>query len=227
MNASRVLLAVAVASAVIGHTAAQAAVIPGLFNTGVDANGVALLGDNGVIDPHYLIVESTSPGYAGQQAVTYIHPNYLPNDPDSRWVSLSGTGAPGANTTTYRLSFSLAGLDPTTAQITGSFGVDNVLAIFLNGVENVVNPGGFQGLAGFNVTSGFVAGVNTLDFRITDGGAPTAFRFDNMPGTADVLPPPPPVGGVPEPATWALMLTGFFGMGGMLRSRRRWASTLT
>ncbi|HKR87036.1 MAG TPA: PEPxxWA-CTERM sorting domain-containing protein, partial [Phenylobacterium sp.] len=26
---------------------------------------------------------------------------------------------------------------------------------------------------------------------------------------------------VPEPATWAMMLTGFFGLGGMLRARRR------
>jgi len=29
------------------------------------------------------------------------------------------------------------------------------------------------------------------------------------------------IGAVPEPATWALMLLGFFGVGGMLRSRRR------
>ncbi|MGZ6016329.1 MAG: PEPxxWA-CTERM sorting domain-containing protein, partial [Phenylobacterium sp.] len=27
-------------------------------------------------------------------------------------------------------------------------------------------------------------------------------------------------GGVPEPATWAMMLTGFFGLGSMLRRRR-------
>ena len=32
-----------------------------------------------------------------------------------------------------------------------------------------------------------------------------------------------PVGGVPEPATWALLLTGFFGMGSMLRRQRRTA----
>jgi hypothetical protein len=31
-------------------------------------------------------------------------------------------------------------------------------------------------------------------------------------------------GGIPEPASWALMLTGFFGLGGALRARRRAAS---
>lgn len=33
--------------------------------------------------------------------------------------------------------------------------------------------------------------------------------------------PQTPVGGVPEPAAWALMLTGFAGLGAMLRARRR------
>ncbi|HEX5262002.1 MAG TPA: PEPxxWA-CTERM sorting domain-containing protein, partial [Phenylobacterium sp.] len=31
-------------------------------------------------------------------------------------------------------------------------------------------------------------------------------------------------GGVPEPASWALMILGFFGMGGLLRTRRRLAA---
>lgn len=32
---------------------------------------------------------------------------------------------------------------------------------------------------------------------------------------------PPPVGAVPEPATWAMMLLGFFGIGGAMRSRQK------
>ena len=33
-----------------------------------------------------------------------------------------------------------------------------------------------------------------------------------------------PIGGVPEPASWALMIVGFGSAGAMLRSRRRWAA---
>lgn len=43
--------------------------------------------------------------------------------------------------------------------------------------------------------------------------------FDNL--VSGVTGAPPVVGGVPEPATWAMMLIGFFSVGGLLRSRRR------
>lgn len=38
--------------------------------------------------------------------------------------------------------------------------------------------------------------------------------------TPPIDPPPPPHTGVPEPATWALMITGFLGIGAMMRRRR-------
>ena len=52
-------------------------------------------------------------------------------------------------------------------------------------------------------------GVNQIVFA----SAGNSFEFDNLAGRLQAP--------VPEPATWALMLTGFFGMGTMLRSRRR------
>jgi len=223
MIASRTLLAAALATGILVPATAEAAVIPGLFNTGVDANGAALVGGDGLIDPHYLIVASTSPGYAGQQATTYTHPNYWPNDADSRWVSLSGTGGPGENVTIYRLSFSLSGLDPATAQIAGAYAADNLARVYLNGLDTGWVTDAFQALRSFSLTSGFVSGVNTLDFQVTDGAAPGALRVDSLMGVADVLSPP---AGIPEPATWAMMLIGFFGMGGVLRGRRLWASTV-
>ena len=90
---------------------------------------------------------------------------------------------------------------------------------FLNGVSTGITNGQFSFLTGFNIASGFQAGINHLDFEIQDFGAPTAFRVDDLAGTAD-LATTTPGGGVPEPAAWAMMLLGFFGLGSALRARR-------
>ena len=71
----------------------HAAAIPGLFNTGTDANNLAL-GADGLLDPHYSILSSTSPGFAGNQAVTFSHPAYVVNDADSGWLSLAWPASP-------------------------------------------------------------------------------------------------------------------------------------
>jgi hypothetical protein len=196
---------------------AQAAAILGLFNTGTDASNLALAGGNGVEDPHYTILSSTSPGFDGDQAQTYFNGAYAAEDGNSRWISLTGSGTPVNNTTVYRLSFSLSGLDAGTAQITGRWGADNSGLILLNGTSTGITVPGFSSLTNFSINSGFVAGVNTLDFRVVDVGVVTALRVDDLAGTAAVLSPQNPV---PEPATWALLIAGFGGAGAMLRRRR-------
>lgn len=215
---SRIALAATAATiALLAAAPASAAAITGLFNTGVGDAGVALTGGNGVVDTHWSILSSTSPGFAGQQAVTYYNPAYIGEDADSRWLALSSSGSPGNNTTVYRLSFDLTGLNHATAQISGLFSGDNTARLFLNGAATSFVTGNFGALHAFNLTSGFVAGVNHFDVEVQDFGAPTAFRIDSLAGTADL----PGIGGaVPEPATWAMMLLGFFGLGSMLRSRR-------
>jgi hypothetical protein len=199
-------------AAVAFATAAPAATIQGLFNTGTDANNVALVGGPGTVDPHYSILSSTSSGFAGQQAVTF-NCCYVADDEDSRWVSLSSNGSPGSNVTVYRLSFSLAGFNPATASISGRGGSDNAGRIFLNGNDTGIDINGFSALVAFTINSGFVAGVNTLDFQISDFGAPTAFRVDDLRGTADA------VNAIPEPATWAMMIGGFGMLGAAARRR--------
>ncbi|HEV2569429.1 PEPxxWA-CTERM sorting domain-containing protein [Sphingomonas sp.] len=201
-------------AAVLATAPVAGATIQGLFNTGTDANNVALVGGNGTVDPHYSILSSTSPGFAGQQAVTF-NCCYVADDANSRWISLSGNGGPGSNETFYRLSFTLSGLNPNTAVITGRGGSDNAGRIFLNGVDTGIDINGFSSLVSFTINSGFVAGVNNLDFRIQDFGAPTAFRIDDLQGTADV------VNAVPEPATWAMMIGGFAMAGAASRRQRK------
>jgi hypothetical protein len=195
-------------------SAAAAAPIPGLFNTGTDASNVALPGGNGVTDPHYSVLSSTIGGVAtGVQAVTYYNGAYFPNDANSRWISHSSNGNPGSGTTTFRLSFDLTGLNPATAQITGRWGVDNLGVIFLNGVNTgvslpVFTTANFTSLASFAINTGFVSGINTLDFAIQDLGQPLAFRVDDLAGTADPRVPGP----VPAPAALALFGLGLAGI---------------
>ena len=52
------------------------------------------------------------------------------------------------------------------------------------------------------------------DARHYGGGNDDSWGIDNLSVTSST-------GGVPEPATWALMLLGFGGLGTALRSRRR------
>lgn len=97
---------IALATAPVAH----AATMTGLFNTGTDANNVALVGGDGIIDMHYSIVSSTLPGVVGNQGVTYSNGAYFPDDSNSRWISGDASGLPFVGTTVFRLTLSLAGL---------------------------------------------------------------------------------------------------------------------
>ena len=174
--------------------AAQAAPIPGLFNTGVDGGG-ALLGGSGEIDPHYTIIQSPDATLPGPDAVT-LNPGFpvgpwLAEGPDSRWIAPSAASANGnEGEWIYRISFDLTGFDEDTAQITGQWAVDNGgTDILINGTSTGnTNTAGFGGFTAFSVTGGFVAGTNTLDFVVSNapsGANPTGLRVE-LRGTVEV-----------------------------------------
>ena len=219
MRNARHALILGATLAALGLSKAEAAsLIPGLWNTGVDEFGHAMPDEHD--DRHYTILSSSLPGYEGLPAQTYNPNAYLPKDGDSAWISLSGGGdpeGPDAHVTTYRLVFSLADFDLTTVRISGRWGADDIGAIFLNGVFTGHMGSGVTALTPFTLDHGFVQGENTLDFQITDYGPPTAFRVDDLVGTGTLGT------AVPEPASWGLMLTGFFGAGALLRRKNRLA----
>lgn len=205
----RIALALSPLILLVGFSTApvRGDVIPGLFATGVDDSGVAL--GLGVIDPHYVVLDGTP---AGAHAVTLSSPDatYLPNDSSSMWVWENSNGQPTNVTRTFRTTFDLTGFNPLTAQINGTWAVDNLgLDILINGVSTGQTAGGFQSFSAFTISSGFVAGINTLDFVVMDDGAVAAFRVGTFSGQANA---------VPEPAS-ILMIAGGLGL---LVVGRRW-----
>src|SRR5262249_46915482 len=87
--------------------------------------------------------------------------------------------------------------------ISGLWAQDNSgVDILINGVSTGQLGGGFGGFTAFAINSGFVAGTNTIDFIVNNGGGPTGLRVE-MTGSAS-----PVTGGIPEPASLVLMGAG-------------------
>lgn len=196
----------------------SAATITTLFNTGTDASNTSVAGI-GAADQHWALAGGTA-YVSGQNGVFPVATNWLAEDAVSRWI----TPAPLAGATldptvdgtyTYSLAFSLDGLSPKFASLSGRYGADNeVLGITLNGVALATNGGGgFTSWTAFDSTGAtFLAGLNTLTFTVSNfgqvSGNPSGLRVE--------------VGGfatVPEPQTWAMLVLGF-GLVGFAARRR-------
>lgn len=95
-----------------------------------------------------------------------------------------------------------------------SFAHNNVtvgpLTSLIEGPAGVVLADGFFGLGHLTV-----GGQTTTNFH--SGDNPFQLRVNELQYASTV---PAVTGGVPEPATWAMMLIGFFGMGSMVRRRK-------
>ena len=184
---------------------AQAAVISGLFNTGVDASNNPYT-TNGAAELHYKV--------NGGTGIAYKHPAWV-GASDAYWIAAQAGGNYSINPGLYTLTFDLTGLDAATAQISGRFAADDQGSVSLNGGNAINTTNGFSGLTAFSFNSGFVAGLNTLTFTVIDtGGRPAGLLVSGLSGTADVA-----AAAVPEPATWGMMLLGF-GMVGFAARRR-------
>jgi hypothetical protein len=167
------------------------AAIP-LFSTGVDNNGAVLAGES--VDPHYKLVQSADATLTGPDAIVVgqIADGYwVPNSTTSKWIAPSAdqrypgpTPCNNSGTYAYRTTFSLAGLDPATAKITGQWAADNMgTAVRLNGVSLGLTAPSYAPLTAFEISTGFVAGTNTLEFELVDSGCPNGLRVE-LSGTA-------------------------------------------
>ncbi len=183
--------------------AVNAQPIDTLFSTGVDAFGSPLV--SGSVDSNYTVLESGS----SAEVLNRLPSSYFPNDVNSQWIWQQSDGRPTNVTRTFRTQFDLTGFDSSTAVIQGLWGADNQgIDILINGVSTGNSlPGvitsNFSQLHGFEISSGFLSGINTLDFIIQDNGSVSAFRAE-LSGTATV---------VPIPAALWLFISGLTVMG--------------
>lgn len=166
----------------------------GLYDTGVDNNGAPLA--DGTVDPHYVLTTSGDALYPTPNAYVLNFNYYANNSGTAKWINADATDGYGTDGLllgdyTYRLTFTLANVDPTKASISGSWACDDTCTIFLNGtqVASLVVPLAWTTLVPFTIPFGspFVIGTNTLDFVVhnnDNGGTrnPSGLVVDSISG---------------------------------------------
>jgi hypothetical protein len=164
-----------------------------LFNTGVDT--VGNVAPNWATDLHYTLV--TVPGGTDVVRVA-TDANGFPIGPWIGGTSLSAWIGPASDSVlsghggsyVYRTTFDLTGFDPGAVSISGVWAMDDIGdEIRINGQSQGYATWGWSGysaFAPFSVTGGFVAGINTLEFVVSNGGGPTGLRVE-MTGTGSTV----------------------------------------
>ncbi len=123
-------------------------------------------------------------------------PPWLVAPEGAAWIGpASGLqNAPAGCCYVYSVTFDLTGFDRTTAVINGQLASDDGTRIFINGVdigfanEDVT----FQTLRPFTISSGFVPGLNVLEFRVANceepacSFNPSGLLVANLSGTAEL-----------------------------------------
>jgi hypothetical protein len=174
-----------------------------LYSTGqgLQASGPSGAGNNppGIVDPHWTLIQAPTGATAyGDDAFTITAGNQnVRASSGTEWIGPNPSSsflAPPGNYT-YQTTFSLAGFTASSAIILGEFAADNeVASITLNGVSVPLSSNGdLFSYTGFTISSGFVSGVNSLDFTVVNLGNepnPTGLEVDFTSATASVVPEP-------------------------------------
>jgi len=196
---------VATAAFLMLPVAADAVPITGLFNTGVNASGAPLA--NNAAELHYSLVSVPS-GTTSVRVATAANgfpiPPWLGDNGVSAWIGPTGAAdltGPAGNYD-YRTTFQLSALEAAAATIDGQWSVDNTgVNILLNGVSTGNTANDFQAFYTLSIHSGFIAGINVLDFIVNNSGGPTGLRTQLVGAIA-----------IPEPASIVLVAMGLFGL---------------
>jgi hypothetical protein len=163
--------------------------LPGLYNSGVSESRAPL--PQGASDPHFRVFHmaplppllQNQPAPVATSVGGWPIPPWLGDSDDSAWITpltlqdLLGADIPFFH---FLTSFDTAGLDQSTASITGRWAVDNAGAeILLNGQPTGnTNPNGYATWTPFAITDGIRPGPNTLAFVVTNSGGPGGVRIE-------------------------------------------------
>ena len=149
----------------------------------------------GAVEPNYELMSAPA-GTPPTAVTTSANLLWVSNQANAEWISPGPNGESNWSTGTYdyQTTFSLDGLDPATAVLSGLWTSDNSGCIYLNAVDtnDCVGDGDFRFLTAFSIDSGFVAGTNTIDFIVDNGGTypnPTGLLVE-LTGTATAIPEP-------------------------------------
>lgn len=186
----------------INVSRAQTVSIAGLYQTGVTNTGV-LLGNNQV-DAHYVISAAGATYDGTSRTVSSIPAGWAPNSATARWVTTPWTfiGFPidGLNTSRpagiydYSLTFTMpVGAQLATTSISGTGAADDSAEIYMNGVlvsgQTINAPGTTNGFTLSSANATFLAGSNTITFRVNNTGAgssSTGLLISSLSGTVVV-----------------------------------------
>lgn len=183
-------------------------------NTGING-GVAIT--PGQVDPSWILVGGNYNPYVTTGSPSSLpFTSWLSDNATSQWISPQATYTANSSdgegwNWVFQTTFDLTGVSFTSGSISGRWLADNQgIDIYFNGailsLQTSLND--FTDWTAFNINSGFVSGVNTLDFIVHNedagNGGPAGLRVEFLQAyTSDV----------PEPATFGLLGAGLLALG--------------
>jgi hypothetical protein len=165
-----------------------------IANTGEDASFA--LQTNGVFSSTWSVKKPGSSTYTNAYVIAN-NSAWLTNDTNSKWIGPTTTGSANSTigTYTYRTLFDLTAVVTNQLKVYFRIAADNaLLAARFNGANLNLSGGTYNQwlptnaatnvLLGFQLTNGFLAGTNTMEFDVSNGTSgssnPTGFRAEFM-----------------------------------------------